>query len=393
MPLKIESVPVEKLTFDPQNARKHSDANLAAIAQSLKEFGQRKPIVVTEDNVIVAGNGTVEAARLVGMTDVDVVRVPKSWTADQVKAFALADNRSAELAEWNPEVLSAQLLELEQAGFDIEALGFEAVESPEIVPTEKEELPPLSKETRVAVNDVWVLGNHRLICGDSSEPNILARLLGDEKAELVFTDPPYRYKTMGAGGVFDEGYQKLKKDLVGLTEFDPTTFLKVLPELFEKGINAYIFCNTDLVPDYCLWARQKKYNFNILTWHKNQFIPASNNHHFPDTEYLIYISKSATFNTGLSVNYGKYFVLDNEKSDDHPTIKPLEIIQNELKISSTKNKIVVDLFAGSGSTLIACELEKRKARVVELNPQYCEVIIQRWEKLTGEKAVLDNASR
>ena len=393
MTLKIESVPVEKLTFDPQNARKHSDENLAAIASSLKEFGQRKPIVVTEGNVIVAGNGTVEAARLVGMTDVDVVRVPKSWTADQVKAFALADNRSAELAEWNPEVLSAQLLELEQAGFDIEALGFEAIEPAEIAVAEQEEIPAPSKETRVALNDVWVLGNHRLICGDSSKPDVLDKLLSGEKAELVFTDPPYRYKTMGAGGVFDEGYKKLKQDLVGLTEFDPSDFLEVLPELFGKGINAYIFCNTDLVVDYCLWARQQKYNFNILTWHKKQFIPASNNHHFPDTEYLIYISKSATFNTGLSVNYGKYFVLDNEKSDDHPTIKPLEIIQTELKISSSKNGIVADLFAGSGSTLIACELEKRQARVVELDPEYCEVIIQRWEKLTGQKAVLENASR
>jgi len=391
--LKIETVPIDKLTFDPANARKHSDENLAAIASSLKQFGQRKPIVVTADNVIVAGNGTVEAALLVGLTDVSVVRVPADWSADQVKAFALADNRSAELAEWNPEVLSAQLLELEEAGFDVEALGFEAVEEAEIASADKEELPEVPKGTRVALNDVWILGNHKLVCGDSAKPDILDKLLRNEVAELVFTDPPYRYKTMGAGGVFDEGYTKLKKDLAGLTEFDPTNFLRVLPGLFGEGINAYIFCNTDLVPDYCLWAREQKYNFNILTWHKKQFIPASNNHHFPDTEYLIYISKSATFNTGLSLNYGKYFVLDNEKSDDHPTIKPLEIIQTELKISSSKNGIVVDLFAGSGSTLIACELEKRKARVIELDPQYCEVIIQRWEALTGEKAVLENASR
>ncbi len=121
MSLKIESVAVESLVPDPNNARKHSDANLSAIASSLQEFGQRKPIVVTEGNVIVAGNGTVEAALLVGLTDVDVVRVPKSWSADQVKAFALADNRSAELAEWNPEVLSAQLLELEQLGLILSA--------------------------------------------------------------------------------------------------------------------------------------------------------------------------------------------------------------------------------------------------------------------------------
>lgn len=131
MTLKIEQVPIEQVTFDPSNARKHSEANLAAIAQSLAQFGQRKPIVVTAENVIVAGNGTVEAARMAGLTHVDVVRVPSSWSADQVKAFALADNRSAELAEWNPEVLSEQLLELEQAGLDLVALGFAAQEIPD----------------------------------------------------------------------------------------------------------------------------------------------------------------------------------------------------------------------------------------------------------------------
>jgi ParB-like chromosome segregation protein Spo0J len=130
--LKVETLLLKNLTFDPSNARKHSDANLAAIAESLKQFGQRKPIVITEDNVIVAGNGTVEAARLLGLTDVDVVRVPKSWTADQVKAFALADNRTAELAEWNPEVLSAQLLELQDAGFDVAIIGFEKIEMPSV---------------------------------------------------------------------------------------------------------------------------------------------------------------------------------------------------------------------------------------------------------------------
>ena len=145
MTLKIESVPIEKLTFDPQNARKHSAENLSAIASSLKEFGQRKPIVVTEGNVIVAGNGTVEAARLVGLTVVDVVRVPKSWSGNQVKAFALADNRTAELAEWDQEILVSQLMELEQADFAIEALGFESTITPSFEPVESDENPALDK--------------------------------------------------------------------------------------------------------------------------------------------------------------------------------------------------------------------------------------------------------
>jgi DNA modification methylase len=153
-------------------------------------------------------------------------------------------------------------------------------------------------------------------------------------------------------------------------------------------MNAYVFCNTDLVPDYCLWAKQNNYNFNILTWHKKSFIPATNGHHFPDTEYLIYISKNAVWNNGLQVNYGKYFVLDNEKHDDHPTIKPLEIIAAEVQISSSRGALVLDLFGGSGSTLIACEQTDRTCFMMELDPKYVDVIIARWEKLTGLTAEL-----
>ena len=244
MPLKIEQVPVEKLTFDPSNARKHSDANLAAIAESLKQFGQRKPIVVNADNVIVAGNGTVEAARLLGLTDVDVVRVPKDWSADQVKAFALADNRSAELAEWNPEVLSAQLLELDEAGFDIEALGFELIEpvvdiasiaEDEVV----EEAPP-----RTALGDVWILGQHRVVCGDSSKPELIEMLMRGEKADLIFTDPPYRLNVTGGNNQWvGQQANKVGDSIKEIADFNPQTFLSTLRSYFAKNMNAYIFCN------------------------------------------------------------------------------------------------------------------------------------------------------
>jgi site-specific DNA-methyltransferase (adenine-specific) len=385
--MNIETLRILELTPDPNNARQHDDKNLKAIMGSLKEFGQRKPIVITEAGVIVAGNGTVEAAKRLGWTDIEVVKVPDDWTPDKVKAFAIADNRTAELANWNQEVLTTQLLELEAEGWELAEFGFEAFELPdEDKPIIEDEIPE-SAPGRVALGDTWQLGNHRLMCGDSSDWLTVENLL-DEPATLLLTDPPYRYKKMGSGGVFDVGYEKLKKDLKGLVNFDPAKLLEVAPKLFAKGINAYFFCNTDLVPDYCNWAKSKGYNFNILTWHKKSFIPASNNHHYPDTEYLIFISKQAKFNTGLDVNYGKYFILDNEKSADHPTIKPLEILVNEIKISSDKNDIVVDLFAGSGSTLIACEQTNRRARVIELDPKYCDVILERWERLTGQKAEL-----
>jgi DNA modification methylase len=380
--LRLESVLISSLSLDPTNARRHDSKNLASIEGSLRLFGQRKPIVVTGANVVVAGNGTLEAAKSLGWTNIDVVRIPIDWTPEQVKAYALADNRTAELAEWDAKVLADQLVELDAVGWDVSEFGFEPM-NPAGDLDDDEPLSFDDVESKVKLGELWQLGNHRLLCGDSTDEKSLSYLMNNELADLVLTDPPYRYKPMGDGGAFDKGHKKLKSDLEGLVDFNPTNFLSLLPKIFSKGINAYIFCNTDLVPDYCTWARNNGFNFNILTWHKLSFIPASNNHHYPDTEYLIYISKSATFNSGLGINYGKYFTLNNEKSVDHPTIKPLEILLTEIQISSNIDNIVLDFYGGSGSTLIACEKLKRKCRMIELDPKYCDVIIERWERLTG----------
>jgi site-specific DNA-methyltransferase (adenine-specific) len=388
--LRIETVNVNSLTPDPANARKHDGKNLQAIAHSLEKFGQRKPICVTPDSIVVAGNGTLEAAKSLGWTEIVIARTPVGWTWEQIRAFALADNRTAELAEWDDKVLADQLLELDANGWELEELGFKNLEPPVGQEHDEEPLSFDDAPTRAKLGDIWKLGNHKVLCGDSSDTNALDRLMQGKKAELVLTDPPYRYKTMVGGGAatFSEGYAKLKEDLKDIIDFDPKQFLQVLPTVFDKNINAYIFCNTDLVPDYCNWARENNYNFNILTWHKTSFIPANYGHHFPDTEYLIYISKSAIFNSGLGLNYGKYFVLDNEKHSDHPTIKPLEILKTEIKISSNRGGLVVDFFGGSGSTLLACEQTERICHTIELEPRYVDVILKRWESYTGKTAEL-----
>jgi len=385
--MELQMVAIESLTLDPNNARKHSKRNLDAIKESLSKFGQRKPIVV-HNGVVIAGNGTLEAAKTLGWKEIGVSVCPDDWDSDTAKAYALADNRSSELAEWDEKILSTQLLDLDDMGWNIEALGFEPLPLRDLDEGAEDEIPEPPVEPVSKLGQIYQLGRHRVMCGDSTDKASVERLMDGAKVELVLTDPPYRYKPMGSGGVFDAGYAKLKDDLVGLVNFNPKPFLELLPKVFNQGINAYIFCNTDLIPDYCNWAKANKYNFNVLTWHKTSFIPASNNHHFPDTEYLIYISKQAIFNTGLNVNYGKYFVLNNEKHADHPTIKPLEILTTEIKISSNLNGIVLDLFGGSGTTLIAAEQTNRTAYLMELDPKYVDVIIQRWENLTGLKAEL-----
>jgi len=378
--LKIETVPVEKLTFDPQNARKHSDENLSAIASSLKEFGQRKPIVVTEGNVIVAGNGTVEAALLVGLTDVDVVRVPKSWSADQVKAFALADNRSAELAEWNPEVLSAQLLELEQAGFDIKALGFEAVTANDD-DSEEDDTPEPPKEPNARLGNLWRLGNHRLLCGDSSDKATVGKLMDGARADMVFTDPPY-------GMNLDTDYSKMgdkgrKHDAVinDDVQFDASFLIDTFSyckEIFLWGADYYIETLGRKYPNLGSWIIWDKYSDENIGLLDGKFGSAF------ETCWSKTPHKRELARVLVTTNY----TARGDETRVHPTQKPVALALWFLERWGNKAEIVVDLYAGSGFTVMAAEKLNKSCYAMELDPKYCDVIIERWENATGEKAVL-----
>jgi len=383
--LKIESVAVESLVPDPNNARKHSDANLSAIASSLQEFGQRKPIVVTEGNVIVAGNGTVEAALLVGLTDVDVVRVPKSWSADQVKAFALADNRSAELAEWNPEVLSAQLLELEQAGFDIEALGFEAVTANDD-DSEEDDTPEPPKEPNARLGNLWRLGNHRLLCGDSSDKATVEKLMDGARADMVFTDPPY-------GMNLDTDYSKMgdkgrKHDAVinDDVQFDASFLIDTFSyckEIFLWGADYYIETLGRKYPNLGSWIIWDKYSDENIGLLDGKFGSAF------ETCWSKTPHKRELARVLVTTNY----TARGDETRVHPTQKPVALALWFLERWGNKAEIVVDLYAGSGFTVMAAEKLNKSCYAMELDPKYCDVIIERWENATGEKAVLENASR
>jgi hypothetical protein len=194
--LRIESVLISSLSFDTTNARRHDAKNLASIEGSLRLFGQRKPIVVTGANVVVAGNGTLEAAKSLGWSEISVVRIPNDWTAEQVKAYALADNRTAELAEWDAKVLADQLIELDAVGWDVAEFGFEPIEP--LVDSDDEPLDFSSENKRSQLGDIWVVGNHRIACGDSTDIELLDRLLDGNVPDLIFCDPPYgiKYKAM-----------------------------------------------------------------------------------------------------------------------------------------------------------------------------------------------------
>jgi DNA modification methylase len=379
---------INEIKPNPSNPRIIKDDKFKKLVKSIQDFPQMlelRPIVIDENNIVLGGNMRLKACIEAGLKDVPVKQA-KELTEEQKKEFIIKDNVA--FGEHNWEILANDwnVEDLTEWGLDIPNFDATVLEAEE----DNFAVPDGGIETDIVLGDLFEIGEHRLLCGDSTDSDQVAKLMNGQKADMVFTDPPYRYKKMGSGGVFNDGFEKLKDDIKDIINFDPTEFLNTLPLVFSKGINAYIFCNTDLVPDYCNWAKQNKYNFNILTWHKKSFIPASNNHHFPDTEYLIYISKSAIFNSGLDANYGKYFILDNEKSNDHPTIKPLEIISNEIKIGSNINSLVFDFFLGSGSTMSASHQLKRKCYGMELDPKYCQVIVDRMKKLDPSLVIKKN---
>jgi site-specific DNA-methyltransferase (adenine-specific) len=384
--VKVELVQIDDLDLDPKNARKHDAKNLKAIADSLEQFGQRKPIVVW-GRTVVAGNGTMAAARTLGWKEIEIARVPDDWSADQVKAYALADNRSAELAEWDEQVLASQLLELQEAEFDIELLGFE-LPVDELAEVVEDELPE-QVEPKSKLGDVWKLGRHRLLCGDSTELTNVQKLIGDYKLDLVLTDPPYNQPTSGAdSGEIGKAINKVSDSIASMIDFTPAETLSLLNNLNQKSVNWIFYCSKDLLWNYLDFAKKYKLAFNVLVWQKPNAIPIGGTYR-PDVEYIIHLRKNSIWNANLpGVNYSKVLFAKRELGADHPTIKPQEILINQLMILSNSKSNVLDLFGGSGSTLIACEQTDRTCFMMELDPKYVDVIIARWEKLTGLTAEL-----
>lgn len=374
MPLKIEQVPIEKLTFDSSNARKHSDANLSAIAESLRQFGQRKPIVVTADGVIVAGNGTVEAARFLGLTDVDVVRVPADWSPNQVKAFALADNRTAELAEWNPEVLSAQLLEIDEAGFDIEALGFDSVKITDEDSEAASDEYSVPDEPVTVLGDLWQIGQHLILCGDSFDVPTIERLTVTHRPTALLTDPPYGIDletdwTAGGG----KKYKPVMNDNKAFDAKDLREMFDDCDEQFWWGANYYqrSLLNHDLEGSWLVWDKRNENTDSVIgagfemCWSRSK--------HKQDVLRYLWTNFTSHKNDG--------------HKRMHPTEKPVEMLCEIIDRWIDPGSVILDLFAGSGSTLLAAHRSGCVGIGIELDPAYCDAIVERLEIATGEKAV------
>jgi DNA modification methylase len=382
-----------------KNSRTHSEDQIKQVMRSIEEFGFTNPVLLHK-NTILAGHCRVEAAKRLGRDKVPCVNLDH-LTPDQARAYVIADNKLAMNAGWDDAVLRQEIEDLLKTDFDISIIGFDASEFKDLgVEDFKAEplgdpdsIPEVPQNIHnVQRGEIWQLGEHRLMCGDSTDAVDVARLMGGQKADMVFTDPPYKVETEGGfkgeiGGVSaKKGLQKLAESIDFISEFDPEAFLPVMRSVFTKNnMNAYVFCNKDLLPEYLLWARSAGFSFNVLIWKKPCAIPIGDSHR-PDIEYLLLFRKSAIWNNGLKdVNYSRCLEYSRE-SGLHPTMKPVALLENELLISSNNGSIVVDFFGGSGSTLIACEKTGRKCFGMELDEHYCSVIIERWQQFTGKKA-------
>lgn len=408
--MKLERVEISKLVGDPANARKHSERNIETIVQSLHRFGQQKPIVVDSSYCVRAGNGTLAAAKSMGWTHLECV-VTDLEGSDLV-AYAIADNRTAELAEWDDSVLAAVLegLQLEDdellkfAGFSdaeldelLKSVGVDGGDGDPIIEDEPPE-PPVDPITKPG--DLWILGEHRVLCGDSTDEQVVQKLMNQKRSDMVFTDPPYNCADEMNASFYANANSPAMRGLAAAKwdkGFDPVEFLARIEDIRPSDGTVYICTSHMLAPQ--IWhymAGSDASHSSYVVWCKPNPMPSlAKRHPTWATELICYATFGKhTFNfpaDGHSLSW--WSINKNAKNELHPTQKPVAVPARAIELSSNAGDLVVDLFLGSGTTLIACEQLGRKCYGVEISPAYCDVIVKRWENLTGKKAVLENGDQ
>ena len=385
---------INNLKSDHKNARKRTDRSAALIAESLKRYGAARSIVIDEDGRILAGNGTVEGAKKAGINKVRIIEAEgdeliavrrTGLSEDEKVGLAIADNRSSDLSEWDNEMLR-QLSEEHDLTpwFEDDELLAEVLE-PEQGKTDPDDVPEPPKEPITKPGDLWILGNHRLLCGDSTDTVALERLMENKPADLWLTDPPYNVNYEGGTGL------KIQNDNMKDAKF--RQFLK----------DVYIAANCFLRPGaaFYIWhADSEGYNFRgaafdtgwkvrqCLIWLKSTLVMGRQDYQWKHEPCLYGWTDGAAHYWGSDRKQTTILEFDKpRRNGEHPTMKPVELFQYQMANSTKQGDVVLDSFGGSGTTIIAAERIHRKARLMELDPAYCDVIVKRWEDFTGNTAV------
>ena len=377
--MKVANKNLAELTPYAGNAKKHDSTQIANVAESIRQFGFVQPIVIDRDGVIVIGHCRALAAEKLGMKEVPCVCVD-DVTPEQVNALRIVDNKSNE-SEWDLDILPDELADLDLSDFDFD-FGIEnEEEETEIV---EDEVPEVDEDAEpiAKLGDIWQLGRHRLMCGDSTDKATVELLMDGKKADMVFTDPPYGYEYQSNMRTKSKKFDVLKND---------DKILDFMPAI--KGVvNGFVFiCTTWKVLDKWLPLFAKYYDLtNMIIWDKGGGGIGDLEHTFLTDFEIILCSNNSAKITGKRIGCVWSISKDNANDCVHATQKPVKLSATAIENTTNGNDIVIDVFGGSGSTLIACEQLDRTCYMMELDPKYCDVIIKRYENLTGENAVLIN---
>ena len=389
---QIKNIGVDKLIPYINNAKVHSEDQITRIASSIREFGFLSPVLIDKEFNIIAGHGRLMAAKKLDMTEVPCVFV-EGLTDAQRKAYILADNRLGELAEWDMDLVTSELEMLLDNDFDIDLTGFELPEKQEETEITEDDVPE-EVETRCKLGDLWQMGGHRLICGDSTDVAVIDRLMDGVKADCVFTDPPYNIASDSKNFASD-----VSKAMKNLSEsewdknFDIREVLDNILISIAENATVYVCTSHFLASDIWAWMKEWADHYSYCVWSKPNPMPSLSKRHWTwNTELICYATRGKhTFNFPKEGHALSTWTINKKNGDTgHPTEKPVEVPATAVSHSSKEKDVVLDLFGGSGSTLIACEQLNRKCYMCELDEHYCDVIIQRWENLTGQKAALLN---
>ena len=395
--MKIEQRPIEALIPYINNSRKHSDEQVAQIAASIKEFGWTNPILVDGTNGIIAGHGRLLAARKLGMDKVPTIELAH-LSDTQKKALIIADNKLALNADWDTELLQIELNELISDDFALGILGFDKDEldallnviEPNAGLTDEDAVPDVPEEPKTKLGDIYILGNHRLMCGDSCSVTDMEKLVNDRQVDMWLTDPPYNVayegKTKDAltiknDSMNDEGFRQFLRD-------------------------AYVTANTVMKAGavFYIWhADSEGYNFRgaaydagwkvrqCLIWKKSTMVMGRQDYHWKHEPCLYGWKEGAGHLWATDRKQTTILEFDKpNRNKEHPTMKPVALFEYQMLNNTKGGDIILDSFGGSGTTMLAAEKNGRIAYLMELDPKYCDVIVKRWEDFTGKKVILSD---
>lgn len=394
---KIEHWPTDKLIPYAHNARTHSDAQIAQIAASIAEFGFTNPILAGSDGVIVAGHGRLAAARKLGLPTVPVV-VLDHLTPTQRRALVIADNRIAEAAGWDEALLRIELEALQDEGFDLDLTGFDADALADLLAAEEpahsgqtdDDAVPEVAETPVSrPGDIWIMGPHRLLCGDATTAEAYARLFRDgERAAMVFTDPPYNVNYGSSAKDKLRGkHRPILNDALGDGFGDFLRDALTLLIAHTQGAIYVAMSSSELDTLQAAFRAAGGHWSTFIIWAKNTFTLGRSDYQRQYEPILYGWPEGAQRHWCGDRDQGDVWAIKKpQKNDLHPTMKPVELVERAIRNSSRPGNVVLDPFGGSGTTLIAAEKSGRAARLIELDPKYCDVIVRRWQNFAGQQA-------